>query len=98
MRRFTSMAHYYSATYWSSYDFYSTAWLIPVVVLGYFVVIVLDNLLVWHTNKTIAAQTSSTRDSVVGVADGSGGFVKTTHSDCNEDGQRVAERRNDDHV
>lgn len=92
------MAQYYSATEWSSYYFYDSAWLIPVVMLGYFVVIILDNLLVWHTNKTIATQTSNTRGSVVGVADGSGGYVKTSHEESSGQGQRVVERRNDEHV
>ena len=49
----TSLANYY-AVGWSGYDFLSSAWPILVVVLGYLVVIVLDNLLVWHGNKTIA--------------------------------------------
>ena len=52
-----SLANYYSPTYWSSYRFFSSAWPILVVVLGYFVVIVLDNLLVWHGNKTLAKVT-----------------------------------------
>ena len=96
------MAQYYSATEWSSYYFYDSAWLIPVVMLGYFVVIVLDNLLVWHTNKTIAAQTSATRGSVVGVvADGGGEYVKT--NDHGKSGETChpltrTERRNDEDV
>ena len=56
-----SLANYFGSTT-SSYNFFGSAWLIPVVMLGYFVVIVLDNLLVWHTNKTIARQTSNNRN------------------------------------
>lgn len=53
------LANYYSATYWSSYNFLGSAWLIPVVMLGYLLVIILDGVLVWHTNKTIAKQTAN---------------------------------------
>ena len=97
--RFTTLAQYYSATAYSSGNFlYGSAWLIPVVMLGYSVVIILDNLLVWHTNKTIATQTSNTRNSIVGVADGSGGYGKTTHSGSSDEGPRIIERSNDEHV
>jgi len=43
-------------------NFLFSAWHIPIVMLVYFIVIVLDNLLVWHSNKTIAKQTSNNRE------------------------------------
>jgi hypothetical protein len=43
----------------STANFLFSAWLVPVVTLGYFIVIILDNVLVWHTNETIARQTSN---------------------------------------
>lgn len=61
-----SLSNYYSATYWSSYNFLGSAWLIPVVMLGYLLVIVLDGVLVWHTNKTIAKQTDNHPNDSVG--------------------------------
>ena len=75
------------------------------VMLGYFVVIILDNLLVWHTNKTIAGRTSiaearSDSDSpdpdadVDGSAgrvrqDGRGRYVKTNSSGREESEESV---------
>ncbi len=55
----TCLADYYTATDSSSYSFLGSAWLIPIVMIGYFLVIVADNLLVWHTNTTIAKMTSA---------------------------------------
>lgn len=52
-------------------DFDFSSWLIPVVTLSYFVVIVMDSLLVWHTNKTIGRQTSTNRHEVYSKVDGS---------------------------
>ena len=59
--RMTTVGIYYSP-YTSNYYFITSAWLIPVVVIGYFVVIVADNLLVWHSNKTISRKTNSNRN------------------------------------
>ena len=58
-------------------DFDFSSWLIPVVTLSYFVVIVMDSLLVWHTNKTIGRQTSTNRHEVYSKVDGS---VQQKHS------------------
>jgi len=52
-----------------NFDF--SSWIIPTVTLSYFVVIVMDSLLVWHSNKTIARQTSSNRHEVYSKVDGS---------------------------
>lgn len=52
-------------------DFDFSSWIIPTVTLSYFVVIVMDSLLVWHSNKTIARQTSSNRHEVYSKVDGS---------------------------
>ena len=43
----------------SSANFVYSPWPLLTVMFGYLVVIVLDNLLVWHTNKTIARMTSN---------------------------------------
>lgn len=48
-----------------------SSWIIPVVTLSYFVVIVLDSLFVWHSNKTIGRQTSTNRHEVYSKVDGS---------------------------
>ena len=45
----------------TSANFVYSPWPLITMMLGYFIVIVLDNLLVWHTNKTIATMTSSHR-------------------------------------
>jgi hypothetical protein len=55
----------------SSSLFDDSAWMIPVVTLAYFVVIVMDSLLVWHSNKTIGRQTSTNRHEVYSKVDGS---------------------------
>lgn len=34
-------------------NFVTSPWPIPTVMLAFFVVIVLDNLLVWHSNRTV---------------------------------------------
>jgi hypothetical protein len=52
-------------------DFDLSSWIIPTVVLSYFVVIVMDSLLVWHSNKTIGRQTSTNRHEVYSKVDGS---------------------------
>ena len=78
--RFAALANFYPASTYSSYNFFGSAWLIPVVMLGYSVVIILDNLLVWHTNKTISSQTSNARnDSHVGE-----GYKQTPQSESSE--------------
>jgi hypothetical protein len=46
--------------------------------LGYLAVIILDNVLVWHTNKTIARQTSS---GIVAEGDSQGTYVATSTSE-----------------
>ena len=79
-----TLANFYSATYWSSYNFLGSAWLIPIVVLGYFIVIVLDNLLVWHTNKTVAKLTSSGRR-------GKDGSLDSTDNGSEEHGRPTEE-------
>lgn len=51
-------------------NFDYSSWLIPVVTLSYFAVIVLDNLLVWHSNKTVGRLTSTNRHEVFSKVDG----------------------------
>lgn len=55
----------YYGPYNSSTDFLRSPWLIPVVMLGFFVVIVLDNFLVWHGNRTVSHLTSTARGNSV---------------------------------
>jgi hypothetical protein len=103
--RMTSLANYYPATENSAYYFFGSAWLIPVVMLGYFVVIVADNLLVWHSNKTIAARTSARR-TTLDEGDQSGDLprshVRETSDESSESGygpgEGLEQRRGDEHV
>lgn len=56
-----SLAQYLPSVETASANFFDSAWPIPIVMLGYFIVIVLDNILVWHGNKTFAKMTSRPR-------------------------------------
>ena len=86
----TCLVDYYSVG-WASYYFTGSAWLIPVVTIGYFVVIIADNLLVWHSNKTIsqmtAAQRGHKRDSSAGSGEDGDGSIRA-----------MSEPRGDHHV
>ena len=65
--------------------------------IGYLVVIILDNLLVWHTNKTISHQVAGDRegsvDGGVGVAysDAHGKYEQNSSSEESRQGSRAAE-------
>ena len=67
----------------SNFDY--SSWIIPVVTLSYFVVIALDSLLVWHSNKTIARQTSANRQEVYSKVDGTTKQARTDSSDSSGD-------------
>lgn len=85
----TTLGYLHPTTETSIEYLLTSAWLIPIAMLGYLLVIVLDNLLIWRTNKTISNQTANKRGASIGHGGGPNdseqvSLVKTGDSSVSE--------------